>query len=146
MPTVNDTESLRQWFRQCPSLSADNRFGVDYLSGETIEYSIFSSPSNINYRQNVLGEEIPTSIQTINFIFAAQEPYGSDVTQNLDNLMFFQSIVSWIMLKNSLREFPEINEGTVKSIVPTLTAYPAEVGSDAAKYQIQLKLTYKRNN
>jgi hypothetical protein len=36
-----------------------------------------------------------------------------------------------------------MTNGEIISIVPTLSAYPIEVGSDAARYQIQIKITYK---
>ena len=142
---LSNAEHLRNWFRTCPALAEGNRFRVDYLAENPTEYALYAVPSQINYRENVLGEEIPASIQTINYIFASKESYGADVEQNLANLGFYDEVVAWILLQNAQRNFPKINEGRVKSIVPTLTAYPIEVGSDAARYQIQLKITYRRN-
>ena len=74
----------------------------------------------------------------------SKEQYGSDVQQNISNLGFYDAVVNWIMEQNALRNFPSINEGRVKSIVPTLTQYVAEAGSDNAKYQIQIRITYRR--
>lgn len=144
MPELNNVDQLRKWFRQCPALSDDNRFRVDYLSESPTEYAIYASPSTITYRENVLGEEVPADIQTLNFIFASKESYGADVQQNLANMGFYDDVVLWVLEQNALRNFPTINGGRVKSIVPTLTAFPAEIGSDTAKYQIQLRMTYKR--
>lgn len=144
MPELNNTEQLRAWFRTCPAIESGNRFRVDYLSENPTEYAIYAVPSAINYKENVLGEEIPLPIQTLNFIFASKESYGADIQQNLANLGFYDAVVAWILEQNAQRNFPTINEGRVKSIVPTLTAYPAQIGSSAAKYQIQLKLTYRR--
>ena len=143
---LSNAEHLRNWFRTCPALAEGNRFRVDYLAENPTEYALYAVPSQINYRENVLGEEIPATIQTINYIFASKESYGADVEQNLANLGFYDEVVEWIIEQNALRNFPQINEGRVKSIVPTLTAYPAQIGSDAAKYQIQLRMTYKRNS
>jgi len=140
-----NTEHLKDWFRGCPILSEDNRFRVDYLSESPTEYAIYASPTTIKFHENILGEEIPDDIQNINFIFASKEQYGADVRQNLANLGFYDAMIGWIIEQNSLRNLPTINEGIVKSIVPTLTQYVSEVGSDSAKYQIQLKLTYRRN-
>ncbi|MDD3337811.1 MAG: hypothetical protein PHS82_03030 [Lachnospiraceae bacterium] len=143
----SNTEMLRDWFRTCPVISRSNRFRIDYidyLSENPTEYAIYAVPSVINYEMNVLGDEIPLPVQTINFIFASKESYGADIQQNLANLGFYDEVVGWILAQNALRSFPAINEGVVQSIVPTLTAYPAEIGSNAAKYQIQLKLTYRR--
>ncbi len=144
MPDLNNVDQLRKWFRTCPALSDQNRFRVDYLSESPTEYAIYASPSTITYHENVLGEEIPDDIQTLNFIFASKESYGADVQTNLANLGFYDAVVMWVIEQNALRNFPEISGGRVKSIVPTLTAFPVEIGSDTAKYQIQLRMTYKR--
>ena len=143
---VNNTEQLRKWLRQCPALSSDNRFRVNYLSESPTEYALYASPSTIRYHENVLGEEVPDSIQTLNFIFASKEEYGSDVQQNLATMGWYDAVVAWIIEQNMIRNFPIINEGVVKSIVPTLTAFIAESGSDAARYQIQIRMTYKYTN
>lgn len=142
---LNNAEQLRAWFRGCPALAAGNRFRMDYLAENPTEYALYAVPSQINYRENVLGEEVPLDIQSVNYIFASKESYGADVEQNLANLGFYDEVVKWILEQNAQRNFPDINEGRIKSIVPTLTAYPIQIGSDAAKYQIQLKITYRRN-
>lgn len=142
---LNNAEQLRAWFRGCPALAPGNRFRMDYLAENPTEYALFAVPSAINYRENVLGEEVPLDIQSVNYIFASKESYGADVVQNLANLGFYDEVVAWILEQNAKRNFPQINEGRIKSIVPTLTAYPIQIGSDAAKYQIQLKITYRRN-
>lgn len=141
---LNNTEQIREWFRTCPVIQSGNRFRIDYLAENPTEYAIYASPSQISYRENVLGEEIPNDIQTLNFIFASKESYGADVQQNLANMGFYDAVCAWVLEQNAQRNFPAIQGGRVRSIVPTLTAYPAEVGSDSAKYQIQLKLTYRR--
>ena len=142
---LNNAEQLRIWFRNCPALAENSRFRMDYLAENPTEYALYAVPSQINYRENVLGEEVPSDIQTINYIFASKESYGADVEQNLANLGFYDEVVAWVLEQNALRNFPAINEGRIKSIVPTLTAYPIEIGSDAARYQIQLRITYRRN-
>lgn len=136
---------LRDWFRTCPALIDSNRFRIDYLAENPTEYALYTVPTTISYRENVLGEEVPNDIQILNIIFASKEQYGADIQQNLANLGFYDELVGWIISQNAERNFPLINEGRVKSIVPTLTQYVAEAGSDSAKYQIQLKLTYKRS-
>ena len=123
---LSNAEHLRNWFRTCPALAEGNRFRVDYLAENPTEYALYAVPSQINYRENVLGEEIPLPVQTINYIFASKESYGADVEQNLANLGFYDEVVAWILVQNMQRNFPAINEGRVKSIVPTLTAYPIE--------------------
>lgn len=140
----SNAERLREWFQDCPALAKNSRFRMDYLAESPTEYALYAVPSQINYRENILGEEVPVDIQTINYIFASKESYGADVEQNLANLGFYDEVVKWILTQNADRNFPTLNEGRVKSVVPTLTAYPVQIGSDVAKYQIQIKITYRR--
>lgn len=144
MPTVNNIEHLRKWFRQCPVLSPENRFRVDYLAEEPTEYSLFSVPSTIKYHENVLGESVPNDTQTVNYIFASKEYFGADERQNIINAGVYQDIINWITEQNSQLNFPRINEGRVTAIKPTLTGYVAAPGADSARYQIQLEVTYNR--
>lgn len=144
MPDINNTETLRDWFRTCPVIQKGNRFRVDYVAENPTEYAIYAVPSTLRYHENILGEEVLDDIQTQNFIFASKEHYGADIQQNLANLGFHQAVVEWILEQNTARNFPEWSGGYVKSIVPTLTGYPVQIGSSAAKYQIQLKITYRR--
>lgn len=145
MPVLNNTEQIRTWFRSCPAIKNGNRFRVDFLSESPTEYAIYSVPSTIKTHENVLGEEVLDDIQTLNFIFASKESYGADVQTNLANMGFYDEVVAWVLEQNNARNFPRIEGGRVKSIVPTLSAYVAEAKSGCAKYQIQLKLTYRRN-
>jgi len=138
-------EALHEWFRACPVLQAGVKVGVDYLAENSAEYAIYTTPTTIRTRENVLGEEIPLDVQTQNFIFASKEPFGADIGQNLSNQAFYEAIVQWVWEQNAARRLPRIPNGTVKSIVPTLSAFIAEAGADVARYQIQLKLTYRRN-
>jgi len=149
---TSNTERLRKWFRTCPAILNSNRFRIDYLAENPTEYAIYAVPSTLKYHENILGDEVLDDTQTQNFIFASKESYGADIQQNLANLGFYDAVVSWILEQNMARNFPEWEIDVpdwenvrIKSIVPTLTAYVAQAGSDAAKYQIQLKITYRRN-
>ena len=141
---TNNVESLRAWFRECPEISKSAYFRTDFLAPDPTEYALFSVPSSLSYHENIMGEEELNDIQTQNFIFSSKEFYGADARQNMANLGFYQRVTAWILEKNNKKEFPEWDDGVIKSIVPTLTAYPAQVGSSAAKYQIQIRITYRR--
>lgn len=139
-------QALHEWFHTCPLLQDGARVGFDYLPDMPTEYAIYETPSTITYRENVLGEMVPDDKQTQNFIFASKEPYGADTAQNIANAEFYEAVLVWIQTQNTSRNYPRIPNGSILNITPTLTAYPAEVGSDVAKYQIQIKLTYRRRN
>lgn len=141
---TNNIEALRLWFRDCPEIGRDKYFRADFLAPDPTEYAIFSVPSALAYHENILGENVLDDTQAQNFIFSSKEHYGADIRQNMENLAFYQKVTAWILEQNNSGNFPEWDEGTVRSIVPTLTAYPAQVGSSAAKYQIQIRVTYRR--
>ncbi len=142
--TVNNTEQLRLWFRTCPAIASSKRFGVDFSTEKADEYTIFSVPSTLNTRRNILGEEVLEDVQTQNFIFSSNAYFGADIRQNLMNLGFHQAIVDWIVEQNAERHFPDWDGGQIESILPTLTAAPVQAGSTVARYQIQLKIKYRR--
>lgn len=143
MPFVNNVESLRAWFDTCPHLQPNKPLTVDYTGGEPVEYSIFSVPSEIKYKTNVLGETVPQEVQTLDFIFASIENYGKNKV-NVANHAFYQKVIDWIMEQSAAGNLPEINSGKIQSIMPTLTAYVHSATAAEARYQINIKITYRR--
>lgn len=140
--TINNVAAMRAWLRGCTDIISRRLFGVDYLADEA-SYSLDTVPSALAYRENILGEMVLRETQAQNFVFASREPYGSDVMQNADNAAFFQAVAAWIITQNNQRIFPEWEGGEIISIVPTLTAYPISMGSAFARYQIQIRVTYR---
>lgn len=136
--------ALQEWFRACPLLQGGARVGVDYLPDTPTEYAVYATPSSIRTRENVLGEEIPEDVQTQNFTFAAKEPFGADIHQNILNQAFFEGIIEWVWEQNAAQSLPRVQNAHVRSVVPTLTAFIADASGDVARYQISLKITYRR--
>ena len=145
LPVSNNEQHLRKWLMGCPELSNKNRFRVDYLSEKPTEYAIFAQPSTIAYTENVLGEMVPRQKQVQNFVFATKDVYGADERQNLSNYQFYQNVIMWMQNQNAMRNLPDWEGGTVESVVLTLTQYVSAPGTDGAKYQIQIQVTYKTN-
>lgn len=139
---VNNTASMRTWLRGCPEIERARLFGADYLADEE-SYSLDAVPTALKYRENILGEMLPRATQEQNFVFASRDPYSAEFQQNLENLAFFQRVAAWIIAQNNERSFPEWEGGEVTAIVPTLSAYPIAMGSAYARYQIQIKVTYR---
>ena len=143
MPSpINNAASMRLWLRQCPSVVTARAFGADYLA-EDESYSLDVTPTMLRYRENILGIMVLQETQEQNFVFASREMYGAEFQQNLENLAFFQSVAAWIIEQNNAHNFPDWEGGKVVGIVPTLSAYPITMGSAFARYQIQIKVTYK---
>ena len=135
---------LRDWFRSCPAVKAENRFGVDNLNADPTEYAIYMSPSNLATGVDITGEVFVKSVQEQTFIFASREKHPRDVLQALANHGFYDSVIQWIIQQNKTKAFPEISGGTVISIMPTLTQYLFEAGANSGRYQISCKLKYRR--
>lgn len=142
METINNAGVVRAWLRTCPEVAQARAFGADYL-GEGESYSLDVVPTALKYQENILGEYVLRETQEQNFVFASRELYGDQFQQNLDNLAFFQAVSAWIIAQNNARSFPEWDGGEVTAIVPTLSAYPISMGSALARYQIQIKVTYR---
>ena len=142
MPTTNNAGALRAWLRQCPTVERKRLFGADYLA-DNESYSLDVSPTALKYRENILGDMVLRETQEQNFVFASRDPYGAEFQQNLDNLGVMQDVSAWIIEQNNARNFPTWEGGEVTAIVPTLTAYPISMGSAFARYQMQIKVTYR---
>lgn len=139
-------DTLREWFRECPVISRGNRFGVDNLQADPTEYAIFMTPSNLATGVDITGEVFVKPVQEQNFVFASREKHPSDVLQALANHGFYDGVISWIIQQNKLKNFPEIANGTVISIMPSLTQYLFEAGANSGRYQISCKMKYRRKS
>ena len=137
-------DAIRDWFRECPAILKRNRFGIDYLSADPTEYAVYMSPSSLTSFVDVTGEVCVKSVQEINFIFASREKHTSDVLQALANHGFYDSVINWIIAQNKNKNFPEIADGSVISVMPSMTQYLFEAGSNSGRYQISCKLKYRR--
>ena len=142
MPTTNNAGALRAWLRQCPTVERKRLFGADYLA-DNESYSLDVTPTALRYRENILGDMVLRETQEQNFVFASRSPYGAEFRQNLDNLGVMQDVSAWISEQNNARNFPDWEGGEVTASVPTLTAYPISMGSAFARYQMQIKVSYR---
>lgn len=143
MAEINTTENVRLWLRSCPSVSNVDRFNVDFMGENPVEYSLYSSPSTITYKTDILGRNYPDPIQSLNYIFQAVFHYSNDIKQNLENLNFFSDVLAWLYQQNAAKNFPQIREGNVISITPTLSPYVYDADADSGRYQIQIKISYR---
>ena len=138
-------DALRDWFRECPLIGKGNRFGVDNLSADPTEYAIYMTPSTLSTGVDIFGEVFVKSIQEQNFIFASREKHPSDVLQALANHGFYNGVINWIIQQNKEKNFPVLPDGSVISIMPSLTQYLFEAGASSGRYQISCKMKYRRN-
>ena len=130
---MNSDISVRKWMGNCPYVKT---------AGRNLECGIFPASANFRYHENVLGERVLDEVQEISFILTAKRTYsGSNADYN-----FFTNIVKWIDSQNKVLNFPSINEGVVKSVVPELNQYVSEPQRGEERCQIQITITYKAFN
>lgn len=145
MAEINTTENLRSWLRECPAISKNDRFNVDFMAESPVQYALWSSPSAIKTGTDILGNVYLKDKQELNYIFQALFYHSKDIPQNLQNLEFFSDVMNWIYQQNMKKSFPEIDEGKVLSIMPTMSPFVYDAKTDIGRYQIQLKIEYRRN-
>lgn len=146
MPEINNTASLREWLRTCPAIHNSNRFGVDFAGNSPTEYTIYSIPTTLQHYTDIWGDVYFRPVQELNFVLASRFPYSADVLQNLENIGFFNEVIEWVYKQNTLKNFPKIAEGTIISIMPTLSPFLMKAVANVGHYQIQLNVKYRRRN
>ena len=132
--------ALYEYFKECP-LMADGKLNVDFLPEKGREYSIDAIPAEEVIGRYIRGRAKCQYVFTIRTV----TPYGREVLQQLDNSGFFEQLSAWMREQTIGKNFPVMPEGCEpKSIEAQSTGYLFSATVDAAQYQIQCRLVYKR--
>lgn len=142
---MTTAESIKAWLRTCPSIDSANRFNVDYMGKNATEYALYSSPTPISYKTDIFGEQYLNPLQELNYTFTARFPHSAEIQQALENLDFFANVQRWFIQQNQAKNFPEIADGRIVSIMPTLSPYLFSADANSGQYQIQMKIKYRPN-
>ena len=145
MPSVPNIQSIRAWLRSCSELSASNAFRVNYVDDDPEAYAIFTDPSPIRFAHDITGKVYPDSVQELNYYFVVSLPYGKDINENIANVEKLNAVIAWLYTQNAAQNFPTLTDGTVISLMPTMSPFPTAQQADAALYKISLKMRYRRN-
>ena len=141
---ASNIESVRAWLRKCPLLDNTKYFRVDFIDDDPTCYAIYSSPSPINFKRDITGDVYPAAEQIINYYFGVSCAYGKDIRQNMENINALERLIAWMIEQNQDKNFPQIAEGKVITILPTLTPYPRAQGAESALYRISIQMKYRR--
>ena len=131
-------KAIREYISSCPFLN-DGKIGVDYLENE-VAYSIEPTPTSPKDTDFI----DDSGIKQFAFIFASRESYGQETIQNMLNTEFYEDFSNWIEENNFNGILPDI-EG-IETIECLSTGYAYLTGIDTARYQIQLRITYYKEN
>lgn len=131
-------EAVRQFLQSCPLLT-DDRLNVDFLPAEAATYSVDVVPTTPIVRRYL----DRSSIRQFSFVLATRAFYGQLIRQQLDNLAFFEAFTEWLEAQDAAKNFPDLgpNRQALQMEV-VASGYAFAAGTENARYQIQLKLTY----
>ena len=134
-------ESIRNYILGYPELK-EGCLLVDILGSEPVEYMVETVPCDPVYTRYVDG----SCMKQFLFIFASREYYGADVTQNIENLGFYENFEDWIEEQNYAGTLPDLGEGREAVSIEVLTrGYSLSEDESTARYQIQLRLIYEED-
>lgn len=131
-------ESIRDWLKGYSGLSG--RLDVDFLGEDADTFSIDTIPSEEIIKRYKNGG----CVKQFQFAVSSRRFYDQNITQNIENLKFFEDLTEWVEAQARARKLPNMGEGkTAQKIIVTSTAYPFIVSEDGkARYQLQMRLEY----
>lgn len=133
-------DSIRDFIAECPYLDDFHKgVNVNFLSEQTVSYTIEEVPANAIVKRYVNGDTIRQAL----FIFASREFYGADIVQQLDNSLFYEKLSNWFEVQTRQGLLPSLEENRqALRIEATTCGYAFDTEIDKARYQIQFKLEY----
>ena len=137
---MTNMEAVRSWLRTYEPLSK-GRIGIDFLPEDKQTYSVDSVPGPEIIKRYMDG----SALKQFDFVIASREFYGDSIGQNSDNLRWYEEFSAWVVQQNRRpQNLPLLSEERqVRSVEVTTSGYPFQMSQDgAARYQIQLKMTY----
>ena len=137
---MSTTRAIRDYMLKCPLLKKGH-LNVDYLGTDATEYSIDALPCDPIIKRYVDG----STIRQYQFAFTSINEYGSDYRDNIQNSDFYEELALWIEQQNDKGEFPNISLGNPYQIETTSSGYLFSNESETARYQIQLRILYRRD-
>lgn len=137
---MTNMEAVRAWLRTYPPLKT-GRLGVDFLPEQAKSWSVYSVPGPENVKQYLDG----SAVRQFDFILASRFFSGDQITQNTDNLEWYEDFSAWVRQQNQRQKhLPQLSAGrTAQRVQVTTSGYPFQMAENGmARYQIQLKMTY----
>ena len=106
------TQAIRDWLRACPLIDPDDLFCVEYICPDPLSYSL-------------------------------QEKHGDPILKRYaDGTDFWQQLTDWVETQDRHRRYPALPQGCLARSIGVSAPHLAQAGTDAARYQAELKFTY----
>ena len=135
------TQAVKKYIEACP-LITKGKINVNYLGEKSVKYSIDNVPAKPIVKQYTDGGTLRQYL----FVFASREAYDENALENMNTAKFFEDFEAWIEEQNTKKNYPKIDNPKVKvTKIETLTCgYPYDTDTNTARFQIQCKITYKK--
>lgn len=130
---------IRDFLRTLTVSNGTAKINVNYLGDEPAEYVIEPIPAEKVVKTYTDGSRLCQFV----FQFGSREYYSSDVTENMQNTDFYDDFSKTIESCNRAGILPDI-EG-IQSIECLNLVSLQDVGTNTAKYAIQMRITYFTN-
>lgn len=132
-------ESIREFFLTCPELPA-GAVQIDYLGAEPGQFTLERVPGEPVLRRYADGG----CIKQFLFVFASRMYYGADVEQCAENQALFEALEEWVDANGRAGVLPTLTDGRIpENLEVTSSGYAFSESSNSARYQMQLRLTYR---
>ena len=121
------------------SLFKSKKINIDYLGSDADEYSIEKISCEPVIKQYIDG----STIRQYQFALTSIKLYDSNYSINMENNDFYELFEQWIKKQNDANNFPDIEGVYAIEVIQDSSLETKE--TDTAKYQIQLRVLYRRN-
>lgn len=133
-------EKIKEYFINNIQLAQEfENILVDFIGDDAVTYTIEPVPVEPVIRPYVDG----SSLNQYVFQFGSREFYDNGLTQNIQNLNFYENFKNEIENKNKRGILPDIDG--IQSIECLTDGSIQDVQSGTAKYIIQMRITYYKD-
>lgn len=134
-------ENLKKYIGKCPLLKKGT-INVNYIGDKPVAYSIALIPAEPIVKRYVDGG----TLRQFLFSFSSVEAYDENTLENMKVAQFFQDFAAWIEEQDDKGNYPDVGDAKEKAtrIEVLNSGYLFNEENTVAQFQIELKLTYKK--
>lgn len=135
-------EYIIDFLKTCPYLSdLEKIINVNYLQDTEDYYSIEEEPTERVIKEYIDGSKV----KQLDIIFASRESNSGELIEQIDKSNFYENFASWIEAQSDKNNLPALPAGyEALGLEVSSNGYCFSVTEDTARYQINLKLKYKK--
>ncbi len=135
-------DAIKTYIKTCPLLASKGTINVNYLGKEPCRYAIENVPANPVVKRYTDGGELRQYL----FALVSREAYDNNALENMNVSKFFEDFEKWITEQDESGNYPILTDAKLKptKIEVTSSGYLYSADETTAKFEVELKLTYRR--